>query len=192
MPRALAGRREFLCAALFNQRQTGGILPSQRFLIGRMIAPVPSDYCGEILELGAGHGALTLRLATKCPQARVLACEINPKLALASQHNVARAGLGERVEVSCHSAEHFLSDHCHKRRRKADFVISGVPIGNFCSRSALALIHAVRDVLAPGGLYIQFQHFLADRTKIRHSFRSLRTIPVLLNLPPAVVYYAQR
>ena len=31
-----------------------------------------------------------------------------------------------------------------------------------------------------------------DRKRIRSRFNLLRTVPVLLNIPPAVVYYAQR
>jgi phospholipid N-methyltransferase len=41
-------------------------------------------------------------------------------------------------------------------------------------------------------MYIQFQHSLLDRKKIRTSFSNLRTVPAFLNFPPAVVYYAHR
>src|SRR4051794_38454285 len=61
----------------FEQQQVGAIVPSTRFLVDRMISPVPEDYRGQIIELGAGSGALTLRLAARCSQARILACEIN-------------------------------------------------------------------------------------------------------------------
>src|ERR1035441_8537856 len=70
----------FFWAGLVKHRQTGGIVPSQRFLIAKMIAPVPAAYGGQVIELGAGNGALTLRLAARCPNTRILACEINPTL----------------------------------------------------------------------------------------------------------------
>ena len=41
-------------------------------------------------------------------------------------------------------------------------------------------------------MYIQFQHSLLDRKKIRTRFSNLCTNPVFLNFPPAVVYYARR
>ena len=41
-------------------------------------------------------------------------------------------------------------------------------------------------------MYIQFQYSLLDRKRVRSRFKLLRTVPVLLNIPPAVVYYAQR
>jgi phospholipid N-methyltransferase len=61
----------FLWAGLARHGQTGDLWPSQRFLIAKMIAPVPKDYCGRIIELGAGTGALTLRLAERCRHARL-------------------------------------------------------------------------------------------------------------------------
>ena len=69
----MRGGLHFIWAGLVSHRQTGGLLPSQRFLVATMIAPVPATYRGVIVELGAGNGALTLRLAAKCPEARILA-----------------------------------------------------------------------------------------------------------------------
>jgi phospholipid N-methyltransferase len=120
MSNAVASYLHFMWAAILKFRQTGAIVPSQRFLINKMISPIPETYSGRIIELGAGNGALTLKLADRCPDAQIVACEINP------------------------------------------------------------------------GMYIQFQYSLLDRKRIRSRFRILRTVPVLLNVPPAVVYYAQR
>lgn len=182
----------FFWAGLVKQGQTGGIVPSQRFLIAKMIAPVPETYRGQIIELGAGNGALTLRLAARCPEARILACEINPTLARDHRRNVARAGLNSRVELFTGSAEHLLSDLGKSGVEKPDFVISGIPMGNLGRDKSLALVDAIHRTLGEGGMYIQFQHSLLDRRKIRTRFSSLRTVPVFLNFPPAVVYYAQR
>jgi phospholipid N-methyltransferase len=56
----------------------------------------------------------------------------------------------------------------------------------------LELVGAISRALAPGGMYIQFQYSLIDRKKIKANFSRLTTVPVLLNFPPAVVYYAQK
>ena len=188
---ALPGCLRFLWAGLVKQGQTGGIVPSQRFLIAKMIAPVPQSYRGQIVELGAGTGALTLRLAARCPGACILACELNPVLAEHSQRSLALAGLHRRVTVVSGSAEHLLARAIEAGGRKPDYIISGVPLGNLGRKQALGLILAVRQALAEGGMYIQFQHSLLDRKQIRACFQSLRTVPVFLNFPPAVVYYAR-
>ena len=155
-----------------------------------MIAPVPSDYQGEILELGSGTGALTLRLAARCPRARILACEINPVLARDFESRLVTAGLDNRVRVIAESAEGVLAQLRHTGPRRPDFIISGIPLGNLDRETALSLICSIHRTLAFGGLYIQFQHSTLDRKKIKATFSRLHTVPVLLNFPPAVIYYA--
>lgn len=191
MQNAVANYLHFMWAALAKFRQTGAIVPSQRFLIEKMIAPVPESYSGRIIELGAGNGALTLRLAARCPGARILACEINPALARVSRQNLDNAGINGRVQMVPDSAEHLLSEMGRRGMDKAEFVLSGIPLGNLPGEQAFALIRAISRALAPGGMYVQFQYSLLDRKRIRRCFPNLRTVPVLLNFPPAVVYYAQ-
>ena len=192
MTNTLTTYLNFLWAGLLKQGQTGGLVPSQRYLIARMIAPVPEAYRGQIVELGAGAGALTLRLAARCPEARILACEINPTLARNSRTNLTRAGHNGRVEVLADSAEHLLSELGRRGTGKPDFIISGIPLGNLGSEKAGGLLNAIHQNLGEGGMYIQFQHSLLDRKKIRVRFPNTRTVPVFRNFPPAVVYFAQR
>jgi phospholipid N-methyltransferase len=189
---SVANYLHFMCAALVKFRQTGAIVPSQRFLIEKMIAPVPEIYSGRIIELGAGNGALTLRLAARCPEARILACEINPVLARVNRQNLDKAGINGRVQVIPDSAEHLLSEMDRRGMGKADFVLSGIPLGNLRGDRVLAIVDAVSRALVPGGMFIQFQYSLMDRKRIRARFQAVRTVPVLLNIPPAVVYYAQK
>jgi len=181
----------FFCAGLVKHGQTGGIMPSQRFLIAKMIAPVPETYRGQVIELGAGNGALTLRLAARCPEARILACEINPTLARDHRRNFGRAGLSGRVELFAGPAADLLSELGKGGAEKPDFIISGIPLGNLGRAKALALIDTIYQTLGENGMFIQFQHSLLDRKKIRTRFPNVRTVPAFLNFPPAVVYYAR-
>ena len=182
----------FFWAGLAKQGQTGGIMPSQRLLIAKMISPVPKSYRRQVIELGAGNGALTLRLAARCPEARILACEINPTLARDVRGKLSAAGLNRRVEVFGGSAASLFVGIGQNGIEKPDFVISGIPLGNLAGAKALALIDTIHRALSEGGLFIQFQHSLMDRKKIKSRFPNLRTIPVFLNFPPAVVYYARK
>ena len=192
MSNAIASYLHFMCAGLVKLKQTGAIVPSQGFLISKMITPVPRDYAGEVIELGAGNGALTLRLAARCPKARILACEINPALAQVTRQNVRTAGLSERVEVVSDSAEHVLSERVRRGKDKAEYIVSGIPLGNLDRERTGKLLEKISRSLVHHGMYIQFQYSLVDRKKIQARFPRLRTVPVLLNFPPAVVYYAQR
>ena len=192
MSQLFASYWRFFSAALANQAQIGAVVPSQRFLIDRMIAPVPISYKGQVLELGPGTGALTLRLAARCPHARILACEINSTLARHIRWTLASARLSGRVEVVLDAAEHLLANMNSAGVKRPDFVISGIPLGNLPKHQVLSLVESISRALAPGGMYIQFQYSLIDRKKIKAKFSRLNTVPVLWNFPPAVVYYARK
>jgi phosphatidylethanolamine/phosphatidyl-N-methylethanolamine N-methyltransferase len=192
MSNAIANYLEFIGAALAKFRQTGAIVPSQRFLVSKMIAPIPSSYSGTILELGTGTGALTVALARRCPSARIVACEINPALARKTRDNLDSAGINGQVKVVSDSAEHVLSEMRRRGTGRTDYVLSGIPIGNLPGEKVGALVGAISDALNTDGMYIQFQYSLLDRKRICARFKSVRTVPVLFNLPPAVVYFAQK
>jgi phospholipid N-methyltransferase len=192
MSRKLAMYLHFAWAGLKNHAQTGAIVPSQRILVDRMIAPIPVGYTGQVLELGAGNGALTVRLAETRPQARILACEINPALAKDLRHNLDRAGINGRVRVVSDRAEELLADLSRKGKAQPDYIISGIPLCNVGKDETVALIQQIRTTLRETGMYIQFQHSLVDRKRIQAHFATLRTVPVLLNFPPAFVYYATK
>lgn len=188
----MASYLRFIWAAVLKSEQTGAIVPSQRFLVDRMLDPVPPDFQGSVVELGAGTGALTLRLAQKCPRARITACEINPALAKDLRTTLDRAGINGQVQVVRDSAEHLLSAYAKGGTSRPGFVISGIPLGNVPRDETYALIRQICQSLPRNGMYIQFQYSLIDRAKIQESFPAMRTVPVLLNFPPAFIYYATK
>ncbi len=188
----LSALMHFFWAGLAKHRQTGGIVPSQRFLVAKMIAPVPTDYCGRIIELGAGNGAITRALAVRCPSARILACEINPTLARDNRSNLNAAGIDGRVDVTTDAAEKVLSKLVGNGMEKPDYIISSIPLRNLGKKRACELIDAISGALDADGMYIQFQHSQLDRKKIVGRFPRTRTASVFLNIPPAIVYYAKR
>jgi phospholipid N-methyltransferase len=188
----LASYIHFFWAGLAKQPQTGAFLPSQRFLVDTMISPVPRNYRGKIVELGTGNGILTKRLAGRCPEAQILACEINPVLAQDARNNLARAGINGRVQVFTSPAEELLAQIIRQGTEKPGFVISCLPLANFERTTVVELVQAARRALADGGLFIQMQHLMCDRHNVRAVFPRLRTVPVFLNLPPAFVYFGQK
>jgi phospholipid N-methyltransferase len=188
----VASYLRFFWAGLLKSEQTGAIVPSQRFLVDRMLDPVPASFTGRVVELGAGTGALTVRLAQKCPRARIIACEINPVLAKDLRTTLNRAGINGQVEVVRDSAEHLLASYERPGAVRPEFVISGIPLGNVPRADTYALIQQICQSLPRNGMYIQFQYSLIDRAKIQESFPSMRTVPVLLNFPPAFIYYATK
>ncbi|HZR21390.1 MAG TPA: methyltransferase [Verrucomicrobiae bacterium] len=190
--KGLASYLHFFWAGLVRHSQTGSFLPSQRFLIDVMIAPVPQNFTGDIVELGTGTAPLTLRLTAKCPKARLHCCEINPVLAHDARENLARAGVNGNVHVHTMSAQALLAEIDKKTPTQPAFVISGLPIGNLGRPTVLELLRASKAALAPNGMFIQAQHFLVDRKNVQATFREVRIVPVLRNVPPVFVYYARK
>jgi phospholipid N-methyltransferase len=182
----------FFKAGLIRHSQTGAFFPSSRGLVQAMIEPISSDYRGSILELGAGTGVLTVALATRCPQARILACEINPTLARDTRQNLARAGINGQVQVQVSAAEQVLAELLLRTGDGPNYVISGLPLGNWPGRAVLALLQSIRQLLPDKGLFVQFQHFLLDRRHVRAVFGHVRTKMVLRTMPPLFVYFAQK
>jgi len=191
MSETIASYWRFLLAGVLRRGQTGALVPSQRFLTTKMIAPVPRSYRGLLLELGPGTGALTLRLAARCPAAHILACEINPVLAEDLKRRVTSAGRTRQVEVIEAPAQEVLASLA-KSGQQLGFILSGIPLGNLRRERVMDLLDGIAGALADGGMYIQFQYSLMDRKKIRSRFANLHTVPVWLNIPPAVVYYARK
>ena len=156
-----------------------------------MIAPVPETYRGQVIELGAGNGALTLRLAARCPERESWRVRSTRLWRATIDATLRAAGLSGRVELFAGSAAALLSELGKSGVEKPDFIISGIPLGNLGREKALALVDTIHRTLGEGGMFIQFQHSLLDRKKIRTRFPNLRTVPAFLNFPPAVVYYAR-
>ena len=188
----LTGYLHFMWAGLARHLQTGAFLPSQRFLIQTMLNPIPTDYRGRVVELGTGNGTLTVRLAARCPHASIVACEINPTLAQDTRLTLARAGVNGQVQVRENSAQQVLADLVRQPGEKPGFIISGLPLGNLPKREVVDLLEAASSVLSPKGVFVQVQHFLLDRKYIRMVFGNVRTVPVVFNVPPAFVYFAQK
>lgn len=188
----LASYWRFILAGFTKPLLTGTVIPSQRFLIDKMIEPIPSDWSGSVLELGAGIGTLTLRLAARCPSAQILACEKNPVLAGDLRRRLKGAGFGKRVKIVAEPAQRLLSEFAEKRSSKPAYIISGIPLANMDQDETDSLIDSIAEALPEGGIYIQFQYSVWDRKKIQARFPMIQTVPVWLNLPPAFIYYARK
>ena len=71
----------FLAEFLRSPRAIGSVVPSSPSL-GRILADAIADVTpGVIVELGAGTGPVTRQLATRFPDAHLIALEPNPRLA---------------------------------------------------------------------------------------------------------------
>jgi 16S rRNA (guanine1207-N2)-methyltransferase len=124
--------------------------PGTRLLLD--IAPVPPS-SGNLLDLGCGYGPLALVLASRAPDARVWAIDVNTRALTLTGVNAARAGL---TNVTC-----ALPDD-PRLPPQFDLIWSNPPVR--IGKSALrALVAGWLDRLAPEGIaYLVVQRNLGS------------------------------
>jgi tRNA1(Val) A37 N6-methylase TrmN6 len=67
-----------------------------------LAAAVPSDFGGELADLGAGAGAAGLAVVARCPKARATLIELEPEMAAFADRSLARpenAGIANRARI---------------------------------------------------------------------------------------------
>lgn len=62
--------------------------------------PEPSAEHGPLLDLGCGYGPLAVTLAQRCPDARVVAVDINERARTLCRYNADRNGVGDQVTIA--------------------------------------------------------------------------------------------
>lgn len=163
-------------------KEYGAIAPSSHFLAQEMVRPIAWHTVRVAVEFGAGSGAITREVLKQLPtSARLIAFEINQNAC-----EKLRAIDDSRLTVVNDRAENAAR---YLNGKKADCVLSGVPIANLYSHHEFyGFLHAAQKNLKLGGLFVQFQYFLVSYPRIRRSFRQVKIHFSLLNIPPAFIY----
>jgi ubiquinone/menaquinone biosynthesis C-methylase UbiE len=127
--------------------------------VGRALELAPAR--GAVLDVGTGPGEIAVLLASRARGIKVLAIDLGEHMLNMARDNVARAGLGDRVEIA-----------------RADAKETGQPEGAFDMVISNSLVHhipepreflaEVKRVLKPGGgLFIKDLHRPASEEELR-------------------------
>jgi phospholipid N-methyltransferase len=182
MRQNLTERLHFLRAFLAHPSRVGAVLPTSVRAVRDMLDLGDIAGARVVVELGAGTGVYTREiLARLSPGARLLALEIDPRLAelLAQQFQ------DPRLEVICASAENL---HEHLVGVKADVVVSGLPFTSLESGLRKRILDQMLAALAPGGVALVLQYSPFIQAELRRRFGSVRRIISPLNVPPAFLF----
>jgi|SRR3989338_1571720 len=175
------GKMVFFMNALRNPI-TGSIVPSQKFLINKLVSPIGERESKLIVELGTGSGCVTKKILERRKRnCRVLSFEINRELASMTAQKIK----ADKFRIINDDAANLLK---YMPKESADFIISSLPLGNLKKEKVMSILSAVKDCLKEGGVYMQYQYLLADFSKIRRVFPRVKIGYALLNFPPAFVY----
>ena len=116
---------------------------------------------GYVFDVGTGPGDIAVLFATRAPALRILAIDLGEHMLGMARHNVARAGLSERVEIA-----------------RLDAKATGWPAGSFDMVISNSLVHHIpepeelfrelRRIARPGaGLFIKDLHRPASKSELQ-------------------------
>ena len=198
--------REFFGQFRQENRNTGSILPSSRFLARALIRPLTQAVGPRrIMEVGPGTGAVTGEIVKHLrPDDRLDIVEINPRFVALMQAKLAEDPAYSKVREQVRIIHAPLQEV--PGEAVCDFMISGLPLNNFPLRLVLEIFGCYQRLLKPSGVLSYFEYLAiralklpfvsaAERNRLRLLGRYLDTQikrfqigqqKVFRNIPPAV------
>jgi phospholipid N-methyltransferase len=175
----------FFKSFLEKPKEVGSVIPSSRFLERRVARAARLESAKVVVELGPGTGGTTRALLRHmAPDARLVAIEINPRLAEQVRARVADPRLA--VYTGC-AGDIRAALRAHGVGAP-DVVVSGIPFSTMPRELALEILRSVREALPVGGLFVAYQ--VRDRVKVlgRTVFGEPKSELEVRNVPPMRVY----
>ena len=182
--RAMGPWGVFLLGFIEHPVMVGSIIPSSRFTIQKMLAPVNWNECKLFVEYGPGVGTFCRPVLERLPRGGTLiVIDTNPlfidylKATIADSRFVPVLGSAADVEsiVRAHGHDH------------ADYVLSGLPFSTLPDGVGPAIAAATHRVLRPGGAFLVYQFsakardFMAKHfARIDAGFEALNVLPCKL------------
>lgn len=184
--RALGPWGVFLEGFLRNPVMVGSIIPSSRFTIDKMLAPVDWDNCKLFVEYGPGVGTFCRPVLDRLPRdGQLIVIDTNPlfidylKQTITDSRFIPVLGSAADVEdiVRAHGHEH------------ADYVVSGLPFSTLPDGVGPAIAAATHRVLRKGGAFLVYQFTPRARDFMARHFARIDSGMELINVPPCFLYW---
>jgi len=175
---------------------TGAIVPSSDALGKAIVRNLDLSHAKAVVEYGPGTGAFTTYIRRSLdPDARLIAIEINPRLAemFRKQH--------PDIQIFQDSVANARQICISAGIDQVDCIVSGLPWASFPESMQVEFLDEMMRVLRPGGQFVTFAyvHGLMLPPGRRFSkilpkyFSSISKSPVVWNnFPPAFVYSCTR
>lgn len=175
----------FLKQYITKPRTVGAVLPSSKYLAGKMIESVDFNHSSCIVEYGPGTGVFTERILKKREKNTiVLIFETN-----AGFYKLIKEKYQDRPNcyVINDSAEYigrYLKKHGFD---EADYIISGLPFASLPNNISSNILTQTKKYLKKHGKFITFQYTLLKKNFIKKYFNEIQIKRELRNIPPAYV-----
>jgi phospholipid N-methyltransferase len=171
-----------------HPRMLGSIIPSSRFLIKQILEPIDWDRARVIVEYGPGVGGITAEILRRMrPDARLIAIEMNPDFV----GFLRRTLVDPRFEVVEGSAADVREILQKSGLSKADYIISGIPLGSMPPAVREPILRNTCEALASGGSFLVFQFTTRVLPDLNRFFRYVKRKFEPLNILPAHLFFCQ-
>jgi phospholipid N-methyltransferase len=163
----------------------GSIVPSSRFLVRRLLAPIDWSQARVIVEYGPGVGVVTSQILRNMrPDATLIAIETNPQFVAFLRSSIDDARL-KVVEESAEKIVEILRDSGYAG---ANYIVSGIPFSTMAPDVRERTLRYTNMALAPGGAFLVFQFSTRVLRDLRRIFRDVRRRFEFLNVLPAHLF----
>ncbi|MEN9925106.1 MAG: hypothetical protein RL268_1232 [Pseudomonadota bacterium] len=176
----------FLQGFIEHPVMVGSIIPSSRFTIQKMLAPVNWPECKLFVEYGPGVGTFCRPVLERLPRdGTLIVIDTNPlyidylKATIADSRFIPVLGSAADVEqiVRAHGHDH------------ADYVLSGLPFSTLPDGVGPAIAAATHRVLRPGGAFLVYQFSAKARDFMARHFHRIDQGFEPLNVLPCKLFW---
>ena len=164
----------------------GSIIPSSRFTIEKMLAPVRWDECKLFVEYGPGVGTFCRPVLDRLRRdGELIVIDTNPlyidylRATISDSRFTAVLGSAADVEAIVKARGH---DH-------ADYVLSGLPFSTLPDGIGPAIAAATHRVLRPGGAFLVYQFTAKAHDFMAKHFRHIDQGFELFNVLPCRLFW---
>jgi phospholipid N-methyltransferase len=163
-------------------------VPSSRFLIRELLAPIDWKRAHVIVEYGPGVGGITAEVLRRMrSDATLIAIEMNPDF-VSYLRGALRDPRLRVVEASAESVDEILR-RCGYTQ--ADYIISGIPFSTIPAPLRERILRRTRAALAPGGAFLVYQFSTRVLEDLRRIFGVVARKFEPLNVLPAHLFICQ-
>jgi len=160
----------FFRGFLEEPRMVGSIIPSSRFTIEKMLAPVDWERCEVFVEYGPGVGTFCQPVLDRLRRdGTLIVIDTNP-LYIDYLRKHFRDSRFHAVHGSAADVVDIVKAHGHDG---ADYVLSGLPFSTLPDGVGPAIAQQTYDVLRPGGAFLVYQFSARARDFMAKHFRRI-------------------
>jgi phospholipid N-methyltransferase len=171
-----------------HPRMLGSIVPSSRFLIRQLLAPINWTQARVIVEYGPGVGGITAEILRRMhPDGVLIAIEMNPDFVSYLRRAIPDARL-RVVEGSAESVDEILRRNGCER---ADYIISGIPFSTIPAPVRERILRKTCEVLKPRGAFLVYQFSTRVLEDLKRIFGYVGRRFEPLNVLPAHLFFCQ-